>query len=319
MGKTRLALSIAAELGPAFRHGVAVVELGDLPPERHLAGGQAEAVMQRVRRQAGGDPALGGPGPAGEGEVSLLLVLDNAEHIPASVTAVTMELLSTCPGISILTTTRRRLTERLGVNREIRPLPTATGLGLTLAHDPAVELVLRHAGADSGTAGDLTREVPLVAELCRRLGRLPRYLEFAAERLRTIPVRLLLANGPAKEMLWSNDHALLPHQRSLAASLRWDLGLLSEDHRRLLGEIAAWPARRFTADDVMSAEVTRAAAAATPLALLSDLLETSLVMADPHESYRYRLAPYVAQVAADLALSDGPGEDLPAQTLAVGF
>jgi predicted ATPase len=240
--------------------------------------------------------------------------------VPDSVTAVTRELLSTCPGIQILTTARRRLTERLGVNREIQPLPAAGPAGPALAHDPAVELVLRHAGADSWASADLTRELPLVAELGRRLGRLPRYLEFAAERLRTIPVRLLLAHGPTKEMLWSNDHALLPHQRSLVGSLRWDMDLLTEDHRRLLAEIAAWPARRFTVDDIMSASGARATAATAPLALLSDLLETSLIVADPRDKYRYRLAPYVAEVAAQLTWAGGgEGHELPAETLAVGF
>ncbi len=308
VGKTRLALSIAAEIGHLFRHGVVVVELGDLPPERHLRGRQSAAVLQRVRRQLGGDPALGGialggMATIGEEEANLLLVLDNAEHIPDSVTAVTRELLSTCPGIQILTTARRRLTERLGVNREIRPLSAAGPPAHTLAHDPAVELVLRHAGADSwAAADDLARELPLVAELCRRLGRLPRYLEFAAERLRTIPVKLLLAHGPTKEMLSSNDHALLPHQRSLVGSLRWDMDLLTEDHRRLLGEIAAWSARRFTVDDIVSADGALTTAVTTPLALLSDLQETSLIVADTREKYRYRLAPYVAEVAAQPTL-----------------
>ncbi len=149
-------------------------------------------------------------------------------------------------------------------------------------------------GTPACSAADgLARELPLVAELCRRLGRLPRYLEFAAERLRTIPVTLLLSHGPAKEMLWSNDHALLPHQRSLAASLRWDLDLLTDDHRLLLGQLAARQVRRFTVDDVISAD-----GAASPLALLSDLLEMSLIVADPQQAYRYRLAPYVAELAA---------------------
>lgn len=298
VGKTRLALGIAAELGPEFRHGVVVVELGDLLPERLQNGGQAGAVMQRVRRQLGSDPASVGAGPASARDACLLLVLDNAEHLPDSVTAVTRELLGTCPGIQILTTARRRLTERLGVSQEIRPLPAAGAPGQMLAHAPAVELVLRHAGTDSWAAGDLARELPLVAELCRRLGRLPRYLEFAAERLRTIPVKLLLAHGPAKEMLWSSDHALLPHQRSLVSSIRWDLGLLTEDHRELLSHLAAGQASRFTVDEIISADGTPATSATTLLALLPDLLETSLIVADPREAYRYRLAPYVAEVVA---------------------
>jgi predicted ATPase len=192
--------------------------------------------------------------------------------------------------MQVLITARRRVTERLGVNREVRPLPVDGAAG--------VELVLRHAGTDTRTAADLAKEVRLVAELCRRLGGLPRYLEFAAERLRTLPVKLLLAHGPTMRMLWSNDHALLRHQRSVADSLRWDLDLFSEEHRGLLTRIAALPTRRFTLDAVAAAyERTGLTAAANPLTLLSDLLEMSLILADPGGRDCYRLAPYVAEMA----------------------
>lgn len=272
VGKTRLALSVAAEAGPGFRDGVVVVELGDLPPER--CGNQATAVRQRVRQQLGWDRT-------DERAADLLLVLDNAEHIPDSVTAVTKELLGRYPGLHVLTTARRKLTERLGVNREVQPLSVDGG---------AVDLVLSHVGADAWS----TEELPLVAELCRRLGGLPRWLEFAAERLRTIPVTVLLAQGPTTQMLWTNDHALLPHQRSLADSLRWDLDLLAEDHRTLVRRLAALPTRRFTVDDVLPMPVSN------PLMLLSELLEASLIAADSGDRYRYRLAPYVDEVALDL-------------------
>ena len=289
VGKTRLALSIAAEVGPVFRHGVAVVELGDLPSER--CGSQTSAVRHRIRQQLGWDRI-------DERAANLLLVLDSAEHIPDSVTAVTRDLLGTCPGLQVLTTARRRLTERLGVNREIRPLPVDAAPGEPLSQAPAVELVLRHVGADTWSAADLARELPLVVELCRRLGGLPRWLEFAAERMRTIPVKLLLAHGPTMEMLWTNDHALLPHQRSLADSLRWDMDLLGEDHRTLLRRLAVLPARRFTVDDVVADD--SAMPVSNPLTLLSDLLETSLIVADAGDRYRYRLAPYVGEVAQRL-------------------
>ena len=286
VGKTRLALSIAAEVGSCFRHGVAVVELGDLPSER--CGSQTSAVQHRVRQQLGWDRT-------DERAANLLLVLDNAEHIPDSVTAVTRDLLGTYPGIQVLTTARRRLTERLGVNREIRPLSVDVVPGEALSQAPAVELVLRHVDADTWSAATLARELPLVAELCRRLGGLPRWLEFAAERMRTIPVKLLLAHGPTMEMLWTNDHALLRHQRSLADSLRWDMDLLAEDHRTLLRRLAALPSRRFTVDDVVADG--SAVPVSNPLTLLSDLLETSLIVADAGDRYRYRLAPYVGEVA----------------------
>ncbi len=294
VGKTRLALSIATEVGHYFRHGVVVVELGDLTPERHVRCGQAVSVLERVRREL--DWGRDSPAHDGDRETNALVVLDNAEHIPDGVTAATRELLGTYPGMQVLITARRRVTERLGVNREVRPLDVDGAPG-----DPSalgVELMLRHAGNDTRTAAGLAKEHRLVAELCRRLGGLPRYLEFAAERLRTLPVKLLLAHGPTMRMLWSNDHALLPHQRSVADSIQWDLDLFSDEHRELLIRIAALPTRRFTLDAVAAAyERTGLSAAANPLTLLSDLLEMSLILADPGGRDCYRLAPYVAEVA----------------------
>ena len=294
VGKTRLALSVAAEIGHVFRHGVVVVELGDLAPER-TQGSQATTVMHRVREQLCWDPESGATGPA-DPDTNALVVLDNAEHIPDGVTTAAKELLGAFPSTHVLITTRRRLTERMGVNREIRPLP----------HDAAVELVLRHVGSDSAATADLGKDVGLVTELCRRLGGLPRYLEFAAERMRTIPVKHLLTHGPTVGMLWSNDHALLRHQRSVTDSIRWNMDLLSDEHRTLLARIAAMPVRRFTLDHVVALVgqpgVTGFISGSSPFTLLSDLLELSFLLTDSEDRYRYRLAPYVADVAdADVA------------------
>lgn len=284
IGKTRLALHVAAGIAHSFRHGVAVVELADLVSERHSRKSQAAAVMARVRRQL----RWGLPGSTvdGDEDLNLLLVLDNAEHVPDGVTAVARELVSMYPGVRVLVTARRRITERLGVNLEIGPLPAAA----------TVELVLKHVGTGSRAAVDPHKDLPLVSELCRRLGGVPRHLEFAAERMRTIPVQQLLGFGPRMEMLRSNDHALPPHQRSVADSIRWDVDLLGDEHGRLLARIAALPTSRFTLDDVVAEHDRIEIAGADPLTLLTDLHETSLIQADPDDRYRYRLAPFVADV-----------------------
>ena len=104
----------------------------------------------------------------------------------------------------------------------------------------------------------------------------------------------MLAHGPSTQMLWTNDHALLPHQRSLAESLRWDLDLLTEDHRIMVQRLAMLPTPLFTVDEVLPMPVRN------PLMLLSELLEASLIVADATDRYRYRLAPYVDEVALDL-------------------
>lgn len=299
VGKTRMALSVAAQVSHFFRDGVEAVELGDLKAEHGSREEQTAAVLHRVRRQMSrGRPAgHSGAGAEAGSETDMLLVLDNAEHIPDGVMAATRELQAAFPAVHILITARRRLTERLGANREIQPLPLEHVPGEPLSRAPAVELFLRHVGSDSPAAAELAKDLPLVAELCRRLGGLPRYIEFAAECLRAIPIRLMLSYGPTPEMLWSNDHALLRHQRSVTDSILWSVDLLSDDHRLLLERIAALPTRRFVLDEITAGyDRLGRGTAPNPLTLVSDLLDTSLLLPDPVHPYHYRLAPFVAEV-----------------------
>jgi predicted ATPase len=162
---------------------------------------------------------------------------------------------------------------------------------------PAVELVLRRASAGSSAAAtDLGGDIPAVAELCRRLGGIPRALEFAAERLRTIPIRSLLASGPALGALRTSDHSLLPHQRSLTGSIRWSIDLLSDDHRRLLRRIAGLSTIRFALDQVVDAADPPHVAMDSALCLFSDLVDNALVTPSGGGLYEYRLMPYVREV-----------------------
>jgi transcriptional regulator with XRE-family HTH domain len=293
VGKTRMALDVAAHLGPGFRDGVHAVELGDLPP----GGGpeqQTAAVLDRVRRRlTRGRSAAQGGGAEIDTGIQALLVLDNAEHVPDGVMGATRELQAALPGVHVLVTARRRLTERLGANREIRPLPLEQAPGEPLSAAPAVALFLRHLGAGSPAAAELDKDLPLVAELCRRLGGLPRYIEFAAECLRAIPIRLMLSYGPTPEMLWSNDHALLRHQRSVTDSILWSIDLLGADHRLLLEAVAELPARSFVLEEATAGYGRRGP---NPLTLVSDLLDTSLLLPDEAHPYHYRAAPFVAEV-----------------------
>jgi transcriptional regulator with XRE-family HTH domain len=300
VGKTRVSLSVAMQVGHSFRHGVAVVELGEIPPELHSGQEQTAPILQRVRAalsHGSGTHQAAATRPGPDAELEMLLLLDHAEHVPAGVMAATRELLATLPGIHILITTRRRLTERLGANREIQPLPAEAAPGTPLSCAPAVELFLRHFGAPLRTATELENDLPLIAELCRRLGGLPRYIEFAAECLRTIPIRLLLSYGPTPEMLESNDQALLRHQRSVTESILWSMSLLSGAHRLIMDQIAASASPEISLDQITADYGRRGRdSGPNPLILVSDLLDSSLLLPSRINDYHYRLAPFVAEV-----------------------
>ena len=306
VGKTRLALAVAKDLSGSFLDRVAFVELGDLPAEKAQCP-QKAAILRRARRRLGWsrpgpeqpdeDEAATLPRGAPQRAAGVLLILDNAEHVAAGVLAAARELLDRSPHLRILITARRPLTRRLGVNWEIRSLAVVTADGSPRGCAPATVLLLRHLGRDRLAATGLADDHRLLAELCRRLDGIPRYLEFAAERLRAVPIRLLLADGPTKEMLSSDDFALLPHQRSAVASIRWDLDSLTDGHARLLGCIPALRSARFTLHELM-AQYGRCApgGGAAPLALFAELLDRSFIVAADDEPSLFRAAPFVLEV-----------------------
>ncbi|MDG4830673.1 helix-turn-helix domain-containing protein [Solwaraspora sp. WMMD1047] len=307
VGKTRIALGVAAEIASTFRHGVIVVELGDIPAEEPVAPPPTAVILERVTRlidpeSTWTDRRTGGDAPGAD--AGLLILLDNAEHLPSAVAAAGKELLNAYPRAHILITSRRPVTDRWGLSREIRPLPVEPEHqeGGSLA--PAVELVLRRASVGLPAAADLARDLPQVVELCRRLAGIPRALEFAAERLRTIPIRSLLAAGPALSMLSTSDHSLAPHQRSVAGSIRWSIDLLSDGHRWLLRHIAGLPHAEFDHEQVLAAA---GADQESVLCHFSDLVDHGLITACRDHLYRYRLMPYVGEVVgADLDASPVP-------------
>ncbi|MFI9589342.1 ATP-binding protein [Nonomuraea sp. NPDC052265] len=294
VGKTSLAFGVALELGSSFRDGVAVVELSDLVPEHVKGESQAPSIARRVRRVIGADrPAAADNLPLCSRDTNLLLIMDNTEHVPVGSIQVARDLLNQCPDLRIVITARSRLTERLGSNQEIQPLSVEPQPGDGPFGAPAVEFVLRHLGGDSMAAASLLEELPSLVELCRRLDGIPRYLEFAAERLRTLPIQYLLSCGPSLDMLFTHDHALPPHQQSVAASIKWDVDLLSCSQRRLLECVSSLPTSTFAIEDVMAAYGESSIVGTEPLVLMSELMVTPLVRADTEEPHHYRLAPYV--------------------------
>src|SRR5215207_737251 len=168
VGKTRLALQVAADVAADFAAGVAVVALAPVRDPTLVGPTVAHALGVRVA----GDRPLVDQLATALGESELLLVLDNVEHVVVAA-PLFADLLRACPRLVALATSRERL--RLGGEREISvpplPLPeraapeTTAGMG----GNESVRLFVERAGEiDLGFA--LTDEnAGTVAEVCRRL------------------------------------------------------------------------------------------------------------------------------------------------------
>jgi predicted ATPase len=198
--------------------------------------------------------------------MTLLLVLDNCEHLVAACAELVGRLLRTAPRLRVLATSR----EVLGVAGEVvwpvpplavpDPLPdpvdevaadpgaaVLAGRGgdqaapEVLAGYDAVRLFAdRAAAADPGFALDAAT-APAVAELCRRLDGLPLAIELAAARVRVLPVPEITARlGDRFRLLGGGGRTADPRQRTLRAAVDWSWELLEEPDRRLWRRLAVF-------------------------------------------------------------------------------
>ncbi|WP_448616249.1 ATP-binding protein [Modestobacter sp. URMC 112] len=279
VGKTSLALDVAAAVAGGFPDGVTVVELA---PVR-----EARLVLPTVAR------ALGARQPDLEalaaflGRRRRLVVLDNLEHLLDAAPEVA-ELLARCPGLVVLATSRAALRVRAERELPLDPLPVPTGPEPgAVAASPAAQVFLDRARA-TGRAVPLTDGTAAeVAAICRRLDGLPLALELAAAHARFLsPAELLARLDEAMGRPRSRD--LPERQRSLRATLDWSHDLLTLAEQVLLRRLAVFAggftleaAERVGGDDVLPA--------------LAGLVEQSLVVP---AGDRYRMLEPVRQYAA---------------------
>jgi predicted ATPase/transcriptional regulator with XRE-family HTH domain/Tfp pilus assembly protein PilF len=227
VGKTRLALAVAAAYRGGFVHGVAFVPLASLGEPSLLADTIARAVGAHERADQRSDQTLA----AHLRDKHLLLVLDNFEHlIPAA--PLLADLVATCPHLTLLVTSRTVLRLRCEHALPVPPLtlPDAatTPEPGTLAESPAVALFVERARAIRPDFALTPAVADDVAAICRRLDGLPLAIELAAARIRLLPPRGLLARLEQRLPLLVGGARDLPdRQRTMRDALAWSYDLLS--------------------------------------------------------------------------------------------
>jgi len=240
VGKTRLALAVAAAMIDVYPDGVSFVDLAPLRDDRLVP-----ATVARVL-------ALDEVGGASARELllsqlrerQLLLVLDNLEHLPGAVPWLA-ELLEGCPRLAVLTTSRAALRLRAERRLPVGPLATpAANVDPSLdevAASPAVQLFVDRARAAAPEFVLESENAQAVAGICRRLDGIPLALELAAAWVRVLSAAALLGRLERRLPLLSDGPADLPErQRTLRATLGWSHELLAPAERVLLRRLAAF-------------------------------------------------------------------------------
>ena len=310
IGKTRLAGRILAALRDEFPDGVWMVELGDLQ--------QPDLVVSRVASVVGvteenGRPLLDTLADALAAR-SLLVALDNCEHLIDAAARVAQRLLAGAPGLRIIVTSREPLRVAAETVWQVPPLtvppppPPPTSVA-DLSSSEAAALFADRAAAALPSFTVTGGNAAAVGRLCRALEGLPLAIELAAARVRMLSAEQIEALLHDRfRLLATQDRTVPARQRTLRATIDWSYNLLTPDEQvlfRRLSVFTGWSLEM--AEEICSDEQLPVARV---LDLITALVDKSLVVVEPEVlgQYRYRMLDAIREYAAEQLAAAGEAE-----------
>ncbi|MDQ2787823.1 MAG: helix-turn-helix domain-containing protein, partial [Chloroflexota bacterium] len=275
VGKTRLALAVAALMGEAYADGVCFIDLSAVRDPPLVAATLAQALGLRERDgQPVYDLVL-----AYLRDQQRLLVLDNFEQV-LDAAPIVADLLARCPRLVLLVTSRAALRVRGEQQFRVPPLavpPSGRAVAPeTAAGYPSVQLFVARAQAIQPDFTLNAANAAAVAQTCARLDGLPLALELAAARINVLPPAALLARLERRLAVLRDGARDLPaRQRTLRATLDWSYDLLDAGEQALFARLGVFAGGATlaaitaicTPDDEMAALDTVAALADMSLVL----------------------------------------------------
>ena len=299
-GKTRLALQVAADVVDAYPDGVWLSEFAPIAEPALVPKTVASAL--NVPEQPGRDVSetlVDSLRPK-----TLLLILDNCEHLLAACADLAAALLRACPKVRILATSR----EGLGVPGEtlwrvpslslpdVHRLPSSNELMLY----EAVRLFVDRAMA-TAPAFIVTREnAPAVVQVCRQLDGIPLAIELAAARVKVLsPEQIAARLNDRFRLLTGGSRAALPRHQTLRAAMDWSYDLLTQKEQAALRRLSVF-AGGCTLEAAEAVCAGKRVKGQEILDLLTNLADKSLVNAETlGAEVRYRMPETVRQYAQD--------------------
>ncbi|MEV8506319.1 BTAD domain-containing putative transcriptional regulator [Actinoplanes sp. NPDC051475] len=297
-GKTRLAEEAARRLLGSYPDGVWFADLVRVADPRRVADAVAAAL--------GLDPAAG-PDPLRTltGRLAprtLLLILDNCEHLLTACADLVGAVRRTCPGVTLLATSREPLHAPGEVTFRVPSLtvpgPADWGDPGRLATLPSVRLFLdRSRDVRPGFAVDAGNAAAVV-EICRRLDGIPLALELAAARMSHLEA-VEIAERLHEALSLLGRRGRLTRHATLRATLEWSHALLAEDEQILLRRLAVF-AGSFSLPSAEQVCADKLLPRAEILDCLGRIADKSLVQIErAGDRSRYRLLETIRQLARE--------------------
>ncbi len=302
-GKTRLALQIGAELIEHFRNGVWLVDLAPITDPVFIVQTAMAAFGITAERDR---PAIDTFKDYLRAK-SLLLILDNCEHMIEDCARFVEFILRAAPMVKILATSR----EALGIMGEqvyhVPSLSTPQSKQPTspeeLTQYESVQLLIERAALVSPNFRLTKENASSIIQICSRLDGIPLAIELAAARVRSMPPEQIASHIDDRfRLLTGNSRTALPRHQTLHSLIDWSYDLLSEPERILLRRLAV-----FTGGWTLeAAEAVCAGESIDSFAvmdLLSRLVDKSLVLLE--KSGRYKFLETIRQYARENLLESG--------------
>jgi predicted ATPase/DNA-binding SARP family transcriptional activator len=305
VGKTRLALRVAADLVDEFTDGAWFIELAGLADATLVAHATASA----LRLQHDGTHVV----EVLTGHLrdrSVLLVLDNCEHLVEACAGLGERLLRTCPRVKMLATSR----ESLGAEGEVvyrvaslrvpdvRQMPAFE----TVQESEAVRLFVERAMQSQPVFALTEQNAPVVASICRQLDGIPLAIELAAALVNALPLESIASRLDDRfRLLTGGRRTALPRQQTLRATMDWSYDLLAEGERALLRRLSVFPGT-WTLDAAETVCAGDGVVRGDVIELLARLIDKSLILVDPQDGHaRYRLLETIRHYSRERLVDAG--------------
>jgi predicted ATPase/DNA-binding SARP family transcriptional activator len=313
VGKTRLAKRLANELWDEFDGEVFVAELAAVHDPGSTVAAIAAAADVQQRQHLSIEETLIDYLRSRRA----LLVLDNCEHLRATVASLSERIMSSCAHITLLATSR----EVLGLPGEqvwrVGPLDvpeegSSSTVVAVVARVPAVQLFVERAIAARPGFALGPDTVTDVVRIVRRLDGLPLTLELAAARIRSMSTSALADRIENGFELLSGAQASLPSRhRTVEDLVAWSYDLLAPDEQLLFNRLSVFTGA-FELDAAEGVCGEPGLSASTVSMLLANLVDKSMVQVTDERTPRYRLLETLREYGR-LRLSDTEWDEVRAR------